>query len=76
MVSYLKFGFALVVVYLYSNRYSPLNIAYMSSPAHVELIAEEKAEDVTKAKEENTTRFSRKQIAQGRGGKVAVGGGL
>ncbi len=48
----------------------------MSSPAHVELIAEEKAEEVTKAKEETTTRLSRKQIAQGRGGKVAVGGGL
>ena len=48
----------------------------MSSPAHVELIAEEKAEEVAKAKEESTVRLSRKQIAQGRGGKVTVGGGL
>ncbi len=56
--------------------YFSFTLAYMSSPAHVELIAEEKAEEVAKAKEESTVRLSRKQIAQGRGGKVTVGGGL
>lgn len=50
--------------------------AYMSSPAHIELIAEEKAEDVVKEKEEQTLKLSRKQLAQGRGGRVTVGGGI
>jgi hypothetical protein len=49
-------------------------LAYMSSPAHVELFAEEKAEDVAKATEEKTVRFTRKQIARGHGKTVAVGG--
>jgi large subunit ribosomal protein L17e len=49
--------------------------AYMSSPAHVELIAEEKNEEIVKADEAPKTRFSKKQIAQGRG-TVTVGGGL
>jgi hypothetical protein len=48
----------------------------MSSPAHIELIVEEKAEDVVKEKEEKTLKLSRKQLAQGRGGKVTVGGGI
>jgi large subunit ribosomal protein L17e len=47
--------------------------AYMSSPAHVELIAEEKAEEVAKEKEVKTLKLSRKQMARGR---VAVGGGI
>lgn len=49
--------------------------AYMSSPAHVELIAEEKADEVAKGDDKPQVRLSRKQIAQGRG-TVAVGGGL
>jgi hypothetical protein len=47
----------------------------MSSPAHVELIAEEKAEEVAKADDKPKVRLSRKQIAQGRG-TVTVGGGM
>jgi hypothetical protein len=47
----------------------------MSSPAHVQLMVEEKQEDVAKAPEEkNLTRYTRKQIAQGRGKTVKVGG--
>lgn len=48
--------------------------AYMSSPAHVELIAEEKAEEIAKEKEVKTLKLTRKQFAQR--GRVAVGGGI
>ncbi len=47
--------------------------AYMSSPAHIEIVAEEKNEEVAK-EEDNATaavKFSRKQLARGR---VPVGG--
>ncbi len=46
----------------------------MSSPAHVELFVEEKQEEVAKAAEEKSLNLSRKQIAQGRGKAVKVGG--
>lgn len=45
----------------------------MSSPAHVEIIAEEKSEEVAKEKDAAPARLSRKQLAQGR---VPVGGGI
>jgi hypothetical protein len=45
----------------------------MSSPAHIELIAEEQNEEVAKEKENKPVRLNRKQLAQGRGGKVVVG---
>eukprot|EP01040_Poterioochromonas_malhamensis_P012891 gene12891-14126_t len=48
--------------------------AYMSSPAHIQLIVEEKQEEVAKAEEPTAARLSRKQIAQGRGKSVKVGG--
>lgn len=47
--------------------------AYMSSPAHVEIIAEEKNESIVKEKEEKTLKLSKKQLARSK--KVAVGGG-
>ena len=50
--------------------------AYMSSPAHIEIIAEEKNEDVVKEKESASVRLSKKQLAQGRGPAVPVGGGI
>ncbi len=46
----------------------------MSSPAHIQLIVEEKQEEVAKAEEPTAARLSRKQIAQGRGKSVKVGG--
>ncbi len=57
-----------------TNFATCFTLAYMSSPAHVELFAEEKAEDVAKATEEKAVRLSRKQIARGHGKTVAVGG--
>lgn len=38
--------------------------AYMSSPAHIELIAEEKSEEIVKEVEASAPKFSRKQLAQ------------
>jgi large subunit ribosomal protein L17e len=49
--------------------------AYMSSPAHVEMIAEEKIEEVAKEETKAAPRLSRKQLAQGKGA-VPVGGGI
>lgn len=53
--------------------------AYMSSPAHINLIGEETNDEVAKAEEPAKTLLSRKQNAQkaavARRGKVAVGGG-
>lgn len=48
--------------------------AYMSSPAHIEIVVEEKQEDVVKEKEVATVKLTRKQVAKG--GKVKVGGGI
>jgi len=49
--------------------------AYMSCPAHIELIAEEKNEEIVKEKDA-TVKLSKKQAAQVRGRKlVKVGGG-
>lgn len=51
-------------------------VAYMSSPAHVEIIAEEKNEEVAKEAEKNVeVKLSKKQIAQSRGKKTVVAGG-
>ena len=51
-------------------------LAYMASPAHIELIVEEKSSEIAKAAEVETEapRVTRKRAAQLRG-KVAVGGG-
>jgi len=49
----------------------------MASPAHVELIAEERNEEIVKEKEVVAPRLSKKQVAQGRGAKqVKAGGGI
>ena len=51
--------------------------AYNSSPAHVEIIAEEKNEEIAKEKDETATRLSRKQLAQKRAKKtITTGGGV
>lgn len=50
--------------------------AYMSSPAHVEIIAEEKNEEVAKEAEKVEVKLSKKQVAQGRGKTIVAGGGI
>ena len=58
-----------------------ITIAYMSSPAHINLIAEEASDEVTKEddKAPTTLRLSKKQVAQRNSRKsktVSVGGGV
>jgi hypothetical protein len=50
----------------------------MSSPAHIELIAEQKVEEVVKEKDESAKSFkpSKKQIAQSRSKAIKIGGGI
>lgn len=48
----------------------------MSSPAHVEIIAEEKNEEVAKEAEKVEVKLSKKQVAQGRGKTIVAGGGI
>ena len=52
-----------------------LYIAYMASPAHIELIVEEKSSEIAKAAEPIAARVSKKRAAQLRTKKVVVGGG-
>ena len=46
----------------------------MSSPAHIELIGEEKNEEIVKEAESKTVKLSKKQAAQQRAKSVKVGG--
>lgn len=50
--------------------------AYMSSPAHVQIVATEKAEEIVKEAEAEPKKLSKKQIAQGRGKQIKIGGGV
>jgi hypothetical protein len=47
----------------------------MASPAHVELIVEEKSEEVAKEAAPAAPKLSKKQLAQARTKRVKVGGG-
>lgn len=47
----------------------------MACPAHIELIAEEKAVEIAKEKVEAPVRVSKKRAAQLRAAAVKVGGG-
>lgn len=49
--------------------------AYMSSPAHVEIIAEEKNEEIVKESGDKVVKQTKKKLAQLRSKKVAIGGG-
>jgi large subunit ribosomal protein L17e len=51
--------------------------AYMSCPAHIELIVEEKNEEIKKEADDLSLKQSKKQVAQAaaRARKVPVGGG-
>jgi len=48
----------------------------MSCPAHIELIAEEKNEEIVKEKDTTAPRLSKKQVAQSKSKKVKIGGGV
>lgn len=47
----------------------------MSSPAHIEIMAEEPAEQVAKVEEPKTLKLNKKQLARQRK-TVKVGGGI
>jgi hypothetical protein len=70
--------FALLIEYILNNLFLYMMIAYLSCPAHINLIAEEASDEVTKEddKAPATLKLSKKQIAQGRGKGIAVGGGV
>ena len=51
-----------------------LSTAYMSCPAHIEMIAEEKSEEIQKEAEPVPVKLSKKKLAQERA-RVKVGGG-
>lgn len=50
--------------------------AYMSCPAHIELIAEERNDEIVKEKVEVVVKQSKKQAAQARAKTVKIGGGV
>lgn len=50
--------------------------AYQSSPAHIEIIVEEKGEEIVKEKEVVAPKLTKKQVAQSRTRTVKVGGGI
>jgi hypothetical protein len=50
--------------------------AYQSSPAHIEIIVEEKNEEIVKEKEVVEAKLSKKQAAQTRARTVKAGGGI
>ena len=50
--------------------------AYMSCPAHIQLIGEEKSEEIVKEKEELKVKKTKKQLAQSRGKVIKAGGGV
>jgi large subunit ribosomal protein L17e len=50
--------------------------AYQSSPAHIEIIVEEKNDEIVKEKEIVEMKLSKKQLAQRKGKLVQVGGGI
>ncbi len=50
--------------------------AYQSSPAHIEIIVEEKNDEIVKEKEIVEVKLSKKQLAQRKGKLVQVGGGI
>lgn len=51
-------------------------VAYQSSPAHIEIIVEEKSEEIVKEKEVVEARLSKKQLAQSRTRTIKIGGGI
>ena len=48
--------------------------AYMSSPAHIEICAEEKTQEISKGKEEVKSKVSKKRSAQTKA--IKAGGGV
>jgi hypothetical protein len=60
----------------YFLPWSSLLAAYQSSPAHIEIIVEEKNEEIVKEKEEVVLKLSKKQLAQSKSKTIKVGGGV
>lgn len=50
--------------------------AYMSCPAHIELIAEERNDEIVKEKDVSVVKQSKKQVAQSRAKQIKIGGGV
>ena len=48
----------------------------MSCPAHIELIAEERNDEIVKEKDEKVQKQSKKQVAQARAKTIKTGGGI
>jgi large subunit ribosomal protein L17e len=48
--------------------------AYMSSPAHIELIGEEAADEIVKEKDAAAPKLTKKQVAIAASKKVKIGG--
>ena len=48
----------------------------MSCPAHIELIAEERNDEIVKEKDEKVVKQSKKQVAQARSKTIKIGGGV
>ena len=63
---------------MFFSNFIPFFIAYLSSPAHINLIAEEASDEVTKEDDKvpATLKLSKKQLAQRRSKGVSVGGGV
>lgn len=53
-----------------------LSTAYLSCPAHIEIMAEEKNQEIAKETEESTQKVSKKVAAQLRAKTVKSGGGV
>ena len=68
--------YALVVRHWVHSFTHTLIAAYMSSPAHIEVIVEEKNEEIAKEKEPAAYKPTKKQLARGKGKSVKVGGGI
>ena len=70
--------FVIPECFIVTHLLSSLNFytAYQSSPAHIEIIVEEKNEEIVKEKEVVQVKLSKKQLAQTRNKSIKVGGGI
>ena len=48
----------------------------MSCPAHIELIAVERNDEIVKEKDVSVVKQSKKQVAQSRAKQIKIGGGV
>ena len=65
------------MIFILSTLHITIHItAYMSCPAHIELIAEERNDSIVKEKDEKIAKQSKKQMAQARSKAIRIGGGV